>query len=376
MENNNDNIDNSENEKGVGFSISQETVACKNCEKKHQDGFEFCPHCGQKTNEDLTVGVLFYNTISNYFSFDARFLKSFIPLMFKPGYLAKRFLEGKRLLYLHPAQMYLFISVVFFFITSFAVREKTDLINKGLQKVDFKSKIDSINVNKPVLDSVQLSKLMNPLKNNKDALGLKEEDLNRVDSIINTESKNLKNSGTSFDFNEEKVDSLIAIDASENEIYKEMGMSKDAGYFQRKFFGQILKFYKDKGAGSILQAIFDTIPIALFFLLPIFALILKLLYYNKGRYAHHLVFSFYYFSFLFTAFSLIYGANMIWDIPDWIDTLLVLCTFFYLLLAIKRFYEQGWFLSFFKSSVASFLFLLFVVPLSLIFITLFAIMFY
>ena len=94
------------------------TPTCQNCEKPYEEGFEFCPHCGQKTNEDLTIGVLFYNTISNYFSFDARFLKSFIPLMFRPGYLARKFLEGKRLLFLHPAQMYLFVSVIFFFILS------------------------------------------------------------------------------------------------------------------------------------------------------------------------------------------------------------------------------------------------------------------
>ncbi|TDI71568.1 MAG: hypothetical protein E2O86_01630, partial [Bacteroidetes bacterium] len=58
-------------------------TTCKNCEREFQEGFEFCPHCGQKAKDDLTMGVLFYNTISNYFSFDARFFKSFFPLMFR-----------------------------------------------------------------------------------------------------------------------------------------------------------------------------------------------------------------------------------------------------------------------------------------------------
>ena len=107
-----------------------EKINCKNCDQLFEMGFQFCPHCGQKTNDDLTIGVLFYNTISNYFSFDARFFKSFLPLMFKPGYLAKKFLEGKRLLYLHPAQMYLFISVIFFFIISFSTRELVTKANE------------------------------------------------------------------------------------------------------------------------------------------------------------------------------------------------------------------------------------------------------
>ena len=43
----------------------------------------------------------------------------------------------------------------------------------------------------------------------------------------------------------------------------------------------------------------DATPIALFVLLPIFALLLKVFYWRKGRYAYHLVFTFYFFAFLF-----------------------------------------------------------------------------
>ncbi|MDB9755425.1 DUF3667 domain-containing protein [Winogradskyella sp.] len=115
--------------------MSNTTVNCQNCEQSHKESFEFCPHCGQKTNDELTIGVLFYNTISNYFSFDARFFKSFFPLMYKPGYLAKEFIKGKRLLYLHPAQMYLFIAVIFFFIFNFYVRDSRTALDKNMQNV-------------------------------------------------------------------------------------------------------------------------------------------------------------------------------------------------------------------------------------------------
>ena len=63
--------------------MSANQVNCQNCEKQYQEGFSFCPHCGQKTNDELTIGVLFYNTISNYFSFDARFFKSFITCLIR-----------------------------------------------------------------------------------------------------------------------------------------------------------------------------------------------------------------------------------------------------------------------------------------------------
>jgi len=115
--------------------MARKVTTCKNCERRFFADFNYCPYCGQNDKEELTLGVLFSNTISNYFSVDARFFKSFWPLMAKPGYLAKRFLEGKRLLYLHPAQMYLFISVVFFFLFSFVARKQEQQIDQALKKI-------------------------------------------------------------------------------------------------------------------------------------------------------------------------------------------------------------------------------------------------
>ena len=353
-------------------------TSCKNCEQEHQEGFEFCPHCGQKSNDELTVGVLFYNTISNYFSFDARFFKSFFPLMFKPGILAKRFIEGKRLLYLHPAQMYLFISIVFFFLYSFKVRTASQQINKALQEIDLKSN-DSTNVlnNTVVFDSITAKKLTETLKNNQVFTGMNDEDIKKLDSLINSsENQDNINKSLSFDFSQKRVDSLIASGASDKTIYKEMGMSDDAGFIKRKFFSQVLKFYKSREGGSILQSFYDTIPLALFILLPIFAFLLKLLYYRKGPFSHHLVFSFYFFSFLFTVFTIILGVNYIWEVPDSIDTLLVLSTFLYLFFAVKRFYGQGWLLSFFKTCVTTFVYLIFVAPIAFVFILGIAFLFY
>jgi uncharacterized protein DUF3667 len=362
----------------VGFAMDYETTTCKNCEQEHEAGFEFCPHCGQKTNEDLTVGVLFYNTISNYFSFDARFFKSFIPLMFRPGLLAKRFIEGKRLLYLHPAQMYLFISVVFFFLYSFKVREASQKIDKALQEIDMTSN-DSTNIisNTAVFDSVAASKLSEQLKENQAFTGMNDEDVQKLDSLINNSSNQDKvNKSLNFDFSQKRVDSLIALGESDETIYKEMGMSDNPNFITKQFYSQMLKFYRNKEGGSILQSLYDTIPIALFILLPIFAFLLKLLFYRRGPFSHHLVFSFYFFSFLFTVFSIILGVNYLWEVPDSLDTILILCTFFYLFFAIKRFYGQGWFLSFFKTSVTTFTYLLIVAPIAFVIILGIAFLFY
>ncbi len=346
---------------------------CKNCEKTFEENFEFCPYCGQKTKDDLTIGLLFYNTISNYFSFDARFFKSFIPLMIRPGYLAKRFVEGKRLLFLHPAQFYLFISIVFFFLFSFIARKQQLEFDKSMKK-EFENvkATDSININS--LDSISLAKITDQIKNTKGIpIDVKEKELKELDSIIAL-NVNKQNIPLGLDFTK-KLDSLIAMDAPIEEQLKSLGMEEGAGTFKRKAFTQLLKLYKQRG-GGVIQAFYDSIPIAMFILLPIFAFILKLFFFRRGQFAHHLVFSFYYFSFLFTVFSIIILVNFIWEIPDWIDWLVVFSTFFYLFLAIKNYYRQGYVLSFFKSGIVSFVYLSFVIPIAFLVMVAAALMFY
>ncbi len=348
-------------------------LQCKNCEDYLKKEFEFCPSCGQKVNDELTIGVLFYNTISNYFSFDARFIKSFFPLMVKPGFLARKYIEGKRLLFLHPAQMYLFISVVFFFIFSISVKDQTEIVNKELKRTLDKNEnvsiLDSIKLEKAdSLDKIEVRKF---IKNNKWVYGMDEK---AVDSILSQEG--VEKNKIDFGFDEEKIDSLIAADAEEKDILIAAGMEKDAGWFKTKLYSQGIKFYKARDGGNILKTFYDTLPIAFFVLLPLFALILKLLYYKRGPYSHHLVFSFYYFSFLFMTFSILFGINMILNIPTWITVLIVLSTFVYLFLALKQFYQKSWIGSFLKAALATFTFMTFVVPTAAGIILFYAFLFY
>lgn len=344
---------------------------CKNCEKPFDKGFEFCPHCGQKSNDELTIGVLFYNTISNYFSFDARFFKSFIPLLFRPGYLAKQFINGKRLLYLHPAQMYLFISVVFFFIFSFTVREQTSLMNEEFQKA-FETE-DTSMIDPEVLkkkDSVNRIEIREALESTKLFSGMSQKE---IDSIVSLDELPKKNN-ISLDFQVE-LDSLLETKTPDKVIYENFGLKETDGWFKQKFYEQGLKFYKAKDVGSIWGTFVDTVPIALFFLLPIFAFIIKIFFRKKGPYSHHLVFSFYYFSFVFTVFSLIFGVNRFFELPDLVDFLIALSCFVYLFVASKKFYGQGWIRSFIKTSFFSLIFFP-VVVITAVFIGFFAFMFY
>ena len=282
--------------------------------------------------------------------------------------------------------MYLFIAVVFFFLFSFVQRSQVQSLDNTIAKTlnqhkvtdtirnDFvKHSINAIQFSKQKTeDSITRLEIRETLEKNKFIHGFSDE---KTDPLVEVEDFR-KNDIVSFDVATKTIDSLIAIDAPDEVIFTTMGMDADAGAFERRFAKQALRFYKSRKGGSILQTFYDTIPIAMFFLLPIFALILKILYRKQGLYAHHLVFSFYFFSFLFTVFSIILAVNFIVDIPDWIDWLVALSTFVYLYLALRRFYQQGIFKTFFKTSMTTFLFLLLVAPLTTFILGVFAFMFY
>ncbi len=351
-----------------------EIIDCKNCGGELKSSYKHCPECGQKVDDNLTIGLLFSNTISNYFSVDARFFRSFIPLIFRPGYLAKKFVGGKRLTYLHPAQFYLFISVVFFFIFSFNVRKYNTEANKFMKKgFKFEKSQDPLDLD--LVDSAGVANLTTELKKNQAVTGINEEEVKVLDSIIK-ETANVKtNNNFNFWYDSKKLDSLIDAGAPEKEQLAFMGMKEDDGYFQRKFYEKWLKFNKQEG-GNIVQVISDTLPIALFFLLPIFALILKLFYWRKGRFAHHLVFSFYYFSFLFIILTILVGVNQLWDIPGWLETIMIIYTFVYLWLSQRHFYGQGYFVTLLKSGTVAFIYLMFNLTVSIGLIIIAAFMFY
>jgi len=336
------------------------TDQCKNCEKSFDASFDYCPYCGQETADNLTFGVLFSNTISNYFSIDARFFKSFIPLMTKPGVLARRFVDGKRLSYLHPAQFYLFISVVFFFIFSFTIRKADNEVSKALEKgFNKEASLDSLPVK---MDSVGVEAAKKALKENQVHTGMSDEEIKAIDSVI-TGSQGIP--VTSLNFQKEALDSLIAQGAPLAEKLKAMGKKEDAGVFTTKVYTQLLKLYEQRG-GGILQTLYDTIPIAMFFMLPLFALLLKLFYWRRGTFAHHMVFSFYFFTFLFTTFCVLILANTFLDIPIGIEVLVFLSFIIYLMLALRTFYESHWLGAFFKANFISFMYMLIVLPLAMV----------
>ncbi|MBT8290742.1 MAG: hypothetical protein KJO93_07885 [Muriicola sp.] len=137
----------------------------------------------------------------------------------------------------------------------------------------------------------------------------------------------------------------------------------------------MLKLYVQRG-GGILQTFYDTIPIAMFLLMPLFALLLKVFYWRRGNFAHHMVFSFYFFTFLFTAFCIIILANKVFEVPVWLEVIITLSYLLYLIIALRNFYRSSWIGAFLKANIISFIYMLLILPMAFIGIIFMAFMLY
>ncbi len=100
---------------------------CLNCGSTIQG--KFCSNCGQENLEiHESFGHMMNHAISDYFHFDHQFFNTIKPLLFKPGYLTNEYMAGKRVKYLHPVKMYIFISIVYFLL-AFQQRENPTTVN-------------------------------------------------------------------------------------------------------------------------------------------------------------------------------------------------------------------------------------------------------
>lgn len=91
---------------------------CPNCNNELTGNF--CSNCGQKRYEfnDRKVSTFVKNFFEESFSFDSKFIKTLKHLLINPGFLTHEYIIGRVNSYVTPLKLYLFVSVVFFFISS------------------------------------------------------------------------------------------------------------------------------------------------------------------------------------------------------------------------------------------------------------------
>jgi hypothetical protein len=107
---------------------------CENCGTPLQG--PFCHKCGQHDIDfHRSFGHMFLDALENFFHFDAKLFRNIVTLLFRPGRLTAAFNAGKRAAQMPPLRLYIFVSVLFFFISFIGGAEggKEALVNTDLK---------------------------------------------------------------------------------------------------------------------------------------------------------------------------------------------------------------------------------------------------
>ena len=338
---------------------------CKNCSTKVEG--PYCSFCGQRYHAHKeSFGELVYEFASDFLHFDSRFFKTVLPLLFLPGKMTKSYNEGKQRSQFHPIRLYLFSSFVYFLLLfSFNNPEKNfesenpthpvASVNDSIRQVDSKDSSVAAYKGLPTSDDkkgVQTdNEVAEPVNQSKVFTALKDS------------TTNLSLTVTPY------IDSLLNKNVSPEQyllLQKKLAPDDRDGFLRRIITTRFLKINL-QGEESrrdffrkLIITFMHNIPKTLFFLLPVFALLLKLLYYRNKKfyYVDHAVLSLHYFSVIFLMLIIcnfildkIFGTSIFTSLANiWI--------MLYLLLAMKKLYGQSWSRTIVKYISLGFLFLI------------------
>jgi hypothetical protein len=265
---------------------------CRNCGAALAG--PYCSACGQEARiETPTVGEFVREFVQDQMALEGKLLRTLKRLVTRPGVLTVDYLSGRRQCYIRPLRLYLAASVVFFAVS-------------GLNHQSPWFRTDPGEENKPLFTVPQEAP---PPAGAKAAPAAAPKPGGGEAPAFPTDD----------DLRELTTGSPL-LDAR---IHKYFKQTRGQAYAQ------------------INQAIANDAPLAMFFLLPLFAGLLQLAYLRHHlRYGVHLLFALHYHAFVFLDLLL---QQVPW--PSLIDGLLKLAIPLYLVLALRQVYGGRWWLT-------------------------------
>lgn len=346
----------------------REDKTCLNC--NHVVPTRFCPNCGQEnTSSRKTFHHLFVHFFEDLTHYENAFWKTIKNLLLRPASLTKEYLSGKRLSYLAPIRLYIFISFVTFFTISVLPDGIEDEIKADEAKTKSKNTTTTAgglvkitnNSNTISTDTLELSpqglKLKSLFKEGK--LTQKE-----FDTLLTYTQKSEDKQNVDFAFGGKTYKSIKQMDSLQK-IDKDK-LNPVSFWFARKLMKITSKKEKDEIIPAFIESFKHNIPKALFFYMPLFAFVLWL-FHNKKRwyYFDHGIFTLHFFSFLLLIILIatltikllyLFGENSLTEGIDLtINIIVPLWFIYYFYKANKVFYQESRVVSFLKSSLLLFI---------------------
>lgn len=281
---------------------------CPNCGTVRSGAF--CHRCGQNDKDYLrAVHRVASEMLGEAFELDSRLLRTFWALVAKPGQLTREFAQGRRARYMSPVRLYLITSLVFFFFLSISG--------------DWDVTIDGAH---------------------------SQEELAQVWEELRSEPEFQAVYGGMDPAEKARIQARFQLP---DEVMKELDArteaAEQAADADEESWGiQLTRRAMTLEPTEIRDKILDSMPIAMFFLLPVFALLMKL-FYPRRYYTEHLVLGFHVQSFLFLLFTVLMvvpepaeGATGALDAAwPWLRGLLLMGGLVYGFLTMKVVYRQS-----------------------------------
>lgn len=234
------------------------------------------------------------DSVGDFFHFDSKFFRTTVHLLFRPGFLTVEYLQGKRARYFQPFKLFLFVSIVYF-ITAGLMRSESPEAHTGKQ--------DSAGV----VTAHNPENLRFSLKNSNQALFTMP-----VDSLEQLVKK--------YGFNR-----LVDLQYPRE------------SWVTRFMIKQMIR-NRIKGFDTLQETITHTISRLIFVLIPIFALLLKLLYIRRRiPYYDHVIFTLHMISLVFI---LLWFGLFMSLLVKWSTMTIILIISIYLFYGIKKVYRQ------------------------------------
>ena len=260
------------------------SIACKNCGATAQGNY--CQQCGQATHLHVPSAREFlHEFIAHYVALEGKLWKSLALLIAKPGLLTCEYIEGRRVRYLEPLRLYLTFSIIFFALFKLS----------GVEVARFDEPSPALAA--AVAEGRAKETVLGP------AMGADAAEYERVLAVLEKRASN--------------VHPVL-----------------------RDRVARFLSLTPAAQRATLKQAFFSYTPYAIFAMMPLFALYLKILYLGTGRrYGEHFLFALHVNAFAFLMLSVMILVPETWK---FITFALLLWLVFYLPVAMRRVYERSW----------------------------------
>lgn len=349
----------------MSHNVIRKDKNCLNCGHIVQE--RFCPNCGQENIESRkSFHQLFVHFFEDLTHYENAFWRTIKNLLFKPASLTKEYLSGKRLSYLAPVRLYIFISFITFFLMTTIPNTEYNLINAKKTTTTTKS---GSNEKITKSENVSINELIESQK-------LKQQLRDSIQENISKDkhSKNKKLDGL-FNFgyeSQKELDSLQKFGPEDERLdaIEYWFVKKTLEVKKKNTNEELIKKFKESFVHNFSKTLFIYMPLFAFFLW---------LFHGKKRwyYFDHGIFTLHYFSFLllvvlvvflFSKFLSIFGTSVIADrVKSVVDFVAFLWMFYYFFPAHHRFYGETRWISFLKSIVLFIINVIFIVIIIILF---------